>query len=159
MSKEGYLQTKVGDLQERISQAEEKVNSLLETISKKEQEISLLMKTLDDLTTRSVTVLDKKEYMRSVMFKAVSAAKEEHKQQFGIIHKNLKREINVFFKLMASDLSEELTEKVAIGFLLVKYLADKRLIDPHEFHHFADEHFDEVTSQANKLKFADFVLK
>jgi len=144
MSKEGYLQLKISELDKKLQKSEEKINTLIGDINKKEQQINLLIKSISPKIKEAEEINKKKQEFSKGISKTLEDVKQFHSKHYNRMYKHILRELNKTLTKLKDTVNFTIIDNTTHSFVLSKYLEDKGLVNPIEMLHYIDKYHDEV---------------
>lgn len=144
MSKEGYLQLKISELDEKLQKGEEKINSLVESLNKKEREINELIKTISPKIDEAEEANKKKQEFSEGMKKTLEDVKQFHSKHYNHMYKHLIKELNKTLAKLKDTVNFTIIDHTTHSFVLLKYLQDKGLVNPIEMLQYIEKYHDVV---------------
>lgn len=144
MSKEGYLQLKIRELDEKLQKSEEKINTLIGDINKKEQQINLLIESISPKIKEAEEINKKEQEVSEGMSKTLEEVKQFHSKHYNQMYKNILREVNKTLAKVKDAVNFTIIDHTTNSFVLLKYLQDKGLVNPIEMLQYIHKYHDEV---------------
>ncbi len=158
MSKEGWIQTKVNDLEEQLNNIEKNISILLEKIEEKEKKINEKIENLKPMIERCEKIENERNDSQQVVKSIIEDAQHAAIVRDSMLRKSILEDINKNLEVLKKHINFTIADNTTIGNLLHLYLVKKGIIDPKEFVDLINKEFD-IMREMSLEKPAQDVLK
>lgn len=145
MSKEGYLQTKINELNEKIKKIEENINSFTETLEIKEKKINDLIKEIEAKIKKAEELEKNEEIKNKIKEEKLEEERRFHLNNYNMIYKKIVHELNTTLR---PELNSQLFDCAYLTSQLILHLKNKNLIDYSQLE-------KDIEKNRNKVKDSD----
>lgn len=153
--KEGYLQLKVFELEEKLKLSEEKTEALLRKIEEKEKHVSLLLLQENKIEENLKKSILEKEEINTLIKTHIDMINERDIVKYGTIKKHIIEDIKNTLKVMQQDfndglcsieksLTKQIINKTLLSDLFMAYSFQCNNIDKSGFNDFFDKERDKM---------------
>ena len=144
MSKEGYLQIKLSEMEDKLKQGEEKINLLVDVIKKKEKDINYLIEGITPKLKEAQEIIKKREEFSESMSKSLEETRDFHKKHYNQMFKHLLKEVNMTLDKLKDEMNYTIIDHMTHSFVLLKLLVDKGILNPMEMLQYIEKYHDKI---------------
>jgi len=150
MTKAGYLQLKISELNDKLIQISNKTEYLMETFRNKELIINNKIKQISEAENKLKIANIEKDKHNAVLKEILLGAKTLQKQSFGKMHKNVVSDLNALLIKIKKELSFTIADNIAGNILTLKILVDKNIINSEDFDIYVHKYYDDIVKDISK---------
>lgn len=141
--KEGYLQIKIKELEEKVCLIEDSLKKTLTLVVEKEKEIIKLSADIEPIIESGKKVIQSKEEVINKLKRMEKAAEEIHKATYYKVHKSLLKIFNKSLSQIIDQITYNLADNSTHSLILSKLLAHKKVISRSEVLEYIEKYHDE----------------
>jgi len=149
--KEGYLQLKIRDLEDKIKQSEKRIETIIETVSIKEREFSDFIEKISSYEQKSLGIIKsfedydrKRAKFQDFLEECNKAARLFIEKKFDKMVKKQLIETNKQLNELKNHINYTIADHTTGAFILGKMLMDKGIIDQTEMIKYIDKYHNEI---------------
>ena len=147
MSKEGYIQLKVRELEEKLEKSEEKINELIKIVDMKQLELNKILKDLNPTYEKYKNIQEREIEFINELKQVKEESKAFHKKNYKKMFKDLLKEINKNLNSVRGEINYTIADHTTHAQILIKLLGDKGIINLHECVKYVEKYHDMIRDE------------